>query len=119
VKIALDDFGTGYSSLNYLKRFPIDTVKIDQEFIADLETDEASRAIVSAVVELSHRLGMTVVAEGVETAEQHEQLAALGCDYCQGYYFALPMSAADLDTLLAQRLADGTAQMPARAPVAT
>jgi diguanylate cyclase (GGDEF)-like protein len=117
VKIALDDFGTGYSSLNYLKRFPIDTVKIDQEFIADLEIDEASRAIVSAVVELSHRLGMTVVAEGVETAEQHEQLVALGCDYCQGYYFALPMSAADLDTLLAQHLADGTAQMPARAPV--
>jgi EAL domain-containing protein (putative c-di-GMP-specific phosphodiesterase class I) len=118
VKIALDDFGTGYSSLNYLKRFPIDTVKIDQEFIADLETDEASRAIVSAVVELSHRLGMTVVAEGVETAEQHEQLAALGCDYCQGYYFALPMSAADLDTLLAQHVAGGTAQMPARAPAA-
>ncbi|MEY2458505.1 MAG: hypothetical protein QOG30_335 [Acidimicrobiaceae bacterium] len=118
VKIALDDFGTGYSSLNYLKRFPIDIVKIDHEFVADLDHDEASRAIVSAVVELSHRLGMKVVAEGVETIEQYRQLAAVGCDYCQGYYFAPPMSADDLDTLLQQGVAGATAQLPALVTIA-
>ena len=70
-------------------------MKIDQGFVADLEQDQASHAIVFAVVELAHMLGMTVVAEGVETAEQHKHLAALGCDSCQGYYFARPMSADD------------------------
>ena len=90
MKLALDDFGTGYSSLTYLKRFPIDIVKIDQGFVADLEGDPASHAIVYSVIELAHRLGMTVVAEGVETPEQHQQLLELGCDSCQGYYFARP-----------------------------
>jgi diguanylate cyclase (GGDEF)-like protein len=113
VKLALDDFGTGYSSLSYLKRFPIDIVKIDQVFVGDMESDRASRAIVFAIVELAHRLGMTVVAEGVETAEQYEQLASFGCDCCQGYYFAHPMSADDLDTLIQQREAGGTVHLPA------
>jgi EAL domain-containing protein (putative c-di-GMP-specific phosphodiesterase class I) len=122
VTLALDDFGTGYSSLNYLKRFPIDIVKIDQGFVADLEQDPASHAIVYAVIELAHMLGMTVVAEGVETAEQHEQLASLGCDSCQGYYFARPMPADDLDTLVRpvvatrsspdQPVADATPESP-------
>ena len=115
VKLALDDFGTGYSSLDYLKRFPIDIVKIDQTFVADLERDQASHAIVLAVIELAHMLGMTVVAEGVETAEQHKRLASLGCDSCQGYYFARPMSADDLDTLIQRSVAGETVHLPALA----
>jgi diguanylate cyclase (GGDEF)-like protein len=113
VCLALDDFGTGYSSLNYLKRFPIDIVKIDQGFVADLVRSRASHAIVSAVVELAHMLNMAVVAEGVETSEQHQHLASLGCDSCQGYYFARPMSADDLDTFIQQRVAGGTVRLPA------
>jgi diguanylate cyclase (GGDEF)-like protein len=112
VQLALDDFGTGYSSLNYLKRFPIDIVKIDKAFVADLDGDPASHAIVFSVVELAHRLGMSVVAEGVETAAQHEQLAALGCDHCQGYYFARPMRADALDTLIRQRVPGYTVHLP-------
>jgi diguanylate cyclase (GGDEF)-like protein len=103
VKLALDDFGTGYSSLNYLLQFPIDIIKIDQTFVADLGIDPASHAIVAAVVELAHMLGMTVVAEGVETARQHDRLASLGCDSCQGYYFARPMTADNLVELTEQR----------------
>ena len=112
VKLALDDFGTGYSSLTYLKRFPIDIVKIDQGFVADLEGDPASHAIVYSVIELAHRLGKTVVAEGVETPEQHQQLLELGCDSCQGYYFARPMSVDALDTLLRKQTAVGTVHLP-------
>jgi EAL domain-containing protein (putative c-di-GMP-specific phosphodiesterase class I) len=118
VTLALDDFGTGYSSLTYLKRFPIDIVKIDQDFVADLEGDEASYSIVFTVVELAHLLGMTVVAEGVETAGQHEQLVALGCDFCQGFYFARPMSAAALHTLIQLPESAGTLHRPALIPAA-
>jgi EAL domain-containing protein (putative c-di-GMP-specific phosphodiesterase class I) len=114
VKLALDDFGTGYSSLTYLKRFPIDIVKIDQVFVSDLAHDSASHAIIVAIIDLAHRLGMTVVAEGVETATQHEQLASLGCDSCQGFYFAYPMSADDLDVLL-RRGVGGKMYLPALA----
>jgi diguanylate cyclase (GGDEF)-like protein len=100
VKIALDDFGTGYSSLGYLRRFPVDSVKVDREFVANLGHDPASHTIVTAVIQLAHGLGMTVVSEGVETAEQHRELTALGCDSCQGYYFARPMPASSLDRLI-------------------
>jgi diguanylate cyclase (GGDEF)-like protein len=115
VSLALDDFGTGYSSLNYLKRFPIDIVKIDRGFVADMEYDGASQAIVFAVIELAHTLGMTVVAEGVETIAQHTQLSSLDCDSCQGYYFARPMSAAALDQLMRPRVVGGTVHLPALA----
>jgi EAL domain-containing protein (putative c-di-GMP-specific phosphodiesterase class I) len=118
VSIALDDFGTGFSSLNYLKRFPIDVVKIDQGLIADLECDAASHAIVFKVVELAHLLGMKVVAEGVDTGAQHEKLATLGCDSCQGFYFARPMSADDLHILLQERVPDGTVHLPSLATAA-
>jgi EAL domain-containing protein (putative c-di-GMP-specific phosphodiesterase class I) len=118
VKLALDDFGTGYSSLNYLKRFPIDIVKIDQSFVADLERDKASKAIVTAVIQLAHRLNMTVIAEGVETAEQHVLLASLDCDQCQGFYFAVPMSADHLDVLIRQYAVGGTVHLPALASAA-
>ncbi len=103
VKLALDDFGTGYSSLGYLRRFPVDSVKIDREFVANLGHDPASHTIVTAVVQLAHGLGMTVVCEGVETAEQHDALTALGCDSCQGFYFARPMPDSSVRELIDHR----------------
>jgi diguanylate cyclase (GGDEF)-like protein len=115
VMLALDDFGVGYASLNYLKRFPIDIVKIDQSFIADLECDQASHAIVGSVIDLTHRLGMTVVAEGVETAAQRDALVALGCDQSQGNYFSRPMAADRLDDTLRGRDAGETCR-PTLAP---
>ena len=100
VKLALDDFGTGYSSLSYLKTLPTDTIKIDQSFITNLGADPAGQIILTAIIQLAHGLGMTVVSEGVETAEQHQQLSALGSDSCQGFYFAHPMPAPSLDYLI-------------------
>ena len=115
VKLALDDFGTGFSALSYLLRLPVDIVKIDQVFVAGLGYNYTSRAIVSAVVQMAHDLGLTVVAEGVETAGQQRELARLGCDSCQGFYFACPMPAAKVELLLRHRL-DG-AHRCLRAPV--
>ncbi len=100
LQLALDDFGTGYSSLSYLKRYPIDIVKIDQSFIADVDRDESSHAIVSKTIEMAHLMDLTVVCEGVETAEQHRALAELGSDLCQGFYFARPMASELLDQLV-------------------
>ena len=88
VKVGLDDFGTGYSSLSYLRMFPLDFVKIDRSFVRELNRGGPEAAIVGSVIELSHALGMAVVAEGVETAAQAEQLLALGCDRAQGFHFA-------------------------------
>jgi len=101
VGIAIDDFGTGYSGLAYLKRFPIDTVKIDQSFIRDLTVDPEDAAIVTAIVAMARSLDVDVVAEGVETEEQVDELKRLGCRRAQGYLLARPMSAA----AVAQRLA--------------
>jgi diguanylate cyclase (GGDEF)-like protein len=100
VQLALDDFGTGYSSLSYLKQFPVDIVKIDQSFVIDLTRDEASHAIVSKSIELAHLLGLAVVAEGIETSEQHEAIAALECDLCQGFYFGRPASSSRIGQLM-------------------
>jgi diguanylate cyclase (GGDEF)-like protein len=93
VGVVLDDFGTGYSSLSYLKSFPLDQLKVDRSFIAELSDDTRSAKIVSATVEMARALGMTVVAEGVETPAQLEILQRLGCDYAQGYHFAAPAPA--------------------------
>jgi diguanylate cyclase (GGDEF)-like protein len=101
VKLALDDFGTGYSSLSYLRQFPVNIVKIDRAFIADLGNEPTSRLIVSAIVRLAHSLHMTVVAEGIESADQFEEVVALDCDSYQGYFFARPTSAEVLDSLMA------------------
>jgi diguanylate cyclase (GGDEF)-like protein len=101
LKLSLDDFGTGYSSLGYLDALPIDTIKIDQTFIAKVATTPGPHKIVTAIIELAHGLGMTVVAEGVETADQHRTLTSLGADACQGYYFAKPMPSRGLQTLIA------------------
>jgi EAL domain-containing protein (putative c-di-GMP-specific phosphodiesterase class I) len=100
VRPALDDFGTGDSSLSYLLHYLINVVKIDRSLVAGLRRNTASESLVAAVVQLAHSVGMTVVAEGVETADQHQALDWLGCDLCQRFYFARPMPAATLDTLI-------------------
>jgi len=96
VRIAVDDFGTGYSSLSYLRHLPVDIVKIDRSFVAGVGIDPADDAIVASVANLSHALGLRVVAEGVETQEQLIAVRALGCDQAQGYYWSRPVSADQL-----------------------
>ena len=90
VRIAIDDFGTGYSSLSYLRRFPIDALKVDQTFVADLPHDESAKSVVRAIVSMGHSLGLTVVAEGVETLEQQRWLVDVGCDLLQGFFDGPP-----------------------------
>jgi diguanylate cyclase (GGDEF)-like protein/PAS domain S-box-containing protein len=93
VQLSIDDFGTGYSSLSYLQRFPIDTLKIDRSFIHQMKPDEEQAGLVQTIITLAHILGMDVIAEGVETAQQWEQLKQLNCEFGQGYVFARPFSA--------------------------
>jgi diguanylate cyclase (GGDEF)-like protein len=93
IRIALDDFGTGYSSLSYLRQLPIDIVKLDQSFIADIGRTPSGSAMISAVTDLAHLVGLTVVAEGVETQHQRDTVRAAGCELVQGYYFARPQPA--------------------------
>jgi EAL domain-containing protein (putative c-di-GMP-specific phosphodiesterase class I) len=100
VGIALDDFGTGYSSLFSLKHLPIDTLKIDRDFVKDLAFNEADLAITEAVIAMAHSIDLTVTAEGVETAEQLELLQALDCDRVQGYFISQPKPAAEIERYL-------------------
>lgn len=103
VHIAIDDFGTGHSSLAYLKRFPVGTLKVDRSFVKDLPDDAEDLAITRAVVALGRSLGMSVVAEGVETLEQQECLAALGCDILQGFRFGRPAPASNVEFVMRGR----------------
>ena len=100
IQVALDDFGTGYSSLSYLKKFDIDYLKIDRSFTRNLAPDSSDMALSDAIIVMAHKLGLRVIAEGVETPEQRDLLAAAGCDYGQGYLFAKPMPAEQFDALL-------------------
>lgn len=107
VKIAVDDFGIGYSSLSYLRHFPINKLKIDKSFVDSITIDRSNEAISRAIINLAHDLGLTVIAEGVETGEQLELLRALGCDEAQGYLISPPVSAADLMRLVADNAGPG------------
>jgi diguanylate cyclase (GGDEF)-like protein/PAS domain S-box-containing protein len=112
VHIAIDDFGTGYSSLSYLKRWRVDTLKIDRSFVRDLVTDLSDLAIVSAIIAMARHLHIQVVAEGIEGWQQLEKLRQLGCTYAQGYLFARPAPAADCLRLLSGQPVDLTQRLP-------
>jgi EAL domain-containing protein (putative c-di-GMP-specific phosphodiesterase class I) len=104
IQLAIDDFGTGYSSLSYLRRFPVDTLKIDQSFVREIDTDTSNATIVSAVIGMGRNLKQRVIAEGVETAEQYLFLRKQQCDEGQGFHFSYPLPADDFAYLLENRL---------------
>jgi EAL domain-containing protein (putative c-di-GMP-specific phosphodiesterase class I) len=108
VRLAIDDFGVGYSSLTYLKRFPIDTLKVDRSFIRDIPQDSEDRAITEAIIAMGKSLQLTVVAEGVETLEQQTFLHDHDCDEMQGFYFSRPIPADQFAELLRRRLQSET-----------
>jgi diguanylate cyclase (GGDEF)-like protein len=114
VRIAIDDFGTGYSSLAYLRRFPIDMLKIAREFVSGLGQDANDDVITQAIVELADTLGLLTVAEGVESDDQHELVAALNCDLAQGFLFARPLSADAVHEMVLAALAPALDDQPAR-----
>ena len=102
IKLSIDDFGTGYSSLSYLHRFPVDNLKIDRSFINRIGNDRENQDIVEAIVNLAETLGMSAIAEGIETVQQLKLLRELGCHEGQGYFFAKPLSAEDARAFIEQ-----------------
>jgi len=115
VRLAIDDFGVGYSSLSHLKRFPIDTLKVDRSFIRDIPQDPEDRAITEAIIAMGKSLKLTVVAEGVETLEQQTFLHDHACDEMQGYFFSKPISSDQFAELLRQRTSLQSSRGPALA----
>jgi EAL domain-containing protein (putative c-di-GMP-specific phosphodiesterase class I) len=107
IRLSIDDFGTGYSSLARLQQLPVDTLKIDRRFISAMDSNESSREIVRVIVMLAHSMGLKVVAEGIETAEQADYLSKIGCNMGQGYFYSRPIDEVAIATLLSgtQRLA--------------
>ena len=103
IRLSIDDFGTGYSSMAYLKELPVDEVKVDKSFVANVVDDETDRSIVGSIIELARELGLRTVAEGVETQESLDALVELGCEYAQGFHIARPSASAELTGWLAER----------------
>ena len=120
VLFAIDDFGTGYSSLNYLKRFPLDALKIDRSFVADALTNRDDREIIRTIIAMARSLGMETVAEGIETKSQHGLLSRLGCGFMQGYYFGRPMPGEELERRVSEahaasaKIEDISKQIPSK-----
>jgi len=112
IGFAIDDFGTGHASFEYLKRLPVRTLKLDSQFVRGVCDNAADVAIVTAAVSLAHSLGLRLVAEGVETADQLERLRKLGCDDCQGYHVCQPLPAATLEKALAPKTQAGAPDRP-------
>lgn len=102
IQVAIDDFGTGYSALSYLKKMDIDYLKVDQSFTRNLAPNSSDMALTEAIIVMAHKLGLKVIAEGVETREQHQLLCAVGCDYGQGYYYSKPLPREAFEVLLKQ-----------------
>jgi EAL domain-containing protein (putative c-di-GMP-specific phosphodiesterase class I) len=113
VRLSIDDFGTGYASLAYLKQLPVHTLKIDRSFVTNLTEDQGDQRIVRSSIQLAHSFGMTVVAEGVETAGAARELYAYGCEFAQGYHFGYPQSAAEIEAHWLEA-ASGAARRSAR-----
>ena len=117
IGLAIDDFGTGYSNLSYLLKFPVHELKLDRSFISELGNQTTCGEIVESVIHMAHRLGLQVIAEGVETIEQRDILMAFGCDVMQGYWFSRPLDAGDCTALLSRPRATALSPVTPATPV--